>query len=214
MCVDIMRTDTGRDPHNRGLQDLVGELSTRSETFRLLWADHNAYEELAITAEPGLTLVIYTAEPGSPSAGRLRLLASWGASEQAPAATNQHEEEDRPVHEDHPSSSDTAAGPGDWFTGNVYSDGIRTPDDQSAIGCAHVRFTPGACTAWHHHPKGQTLYVTDGIGYAAGRGGEPHEIRPGIVVYIKPGEEHWHGATPGRFMATSPSRRRTTLARP
>jgi quercetin dioxygenase-like cupin family protein len=49
----------------------------------------------------------------------------------------------------------TAKGPGDWFTGDVYIDGIRNPDDQSAVGCAHVRFTPGARTAWHHHPKGQ-----------------------------------------------------------
>ena len=102
MCVGIMRTEAGRDPHDRGLQDLVGELSTQSETFRRLWADHNvrthgagtkrfhhpvvgeltrAYEELAITAEPGLVLMVYTAEPGSPSAERLRLLASWAAPE-------------------------------------------------------------------------------------------------------------------------------------
>lgn len=100
MCVAIMRTEAGRDPHDRGLQDLVGELSTQSETFRRLWADHNvrthgagvkrfhhpfvgeltlAYEELAITAEPGLVLMVYTAEPGSPSAERLHLLASWAA---------------------------------------------------------------------------------------------------------------------------------------
>ena len=100
MCVGIMRAEAGRDPHDRGLQDLVGELSTRSETFRRLWADHNvrthgtgtkrfhhpvvgeltlAYEELAITAEPGLVLLIYTAEPGSPSADRMKLLASWTA---------------------------------------------------------------------------------------------------------------------------------------
>lgn len=106
MCVGIMRTDAGRDPHDRGLQDLVGELSTRSETFRRLWADHNvrthgtgtkrfnhplvgeltlAYEELAVTAEPGLALFIYTAEPGSPSAERLRLLASWAAPAHTPA---------------------------------------------------------------------------------------------------------------------------------
>ncbi|MEV4826780.1 MULTISPECIES: helix-turn-helix transcriptional regulator [unclassified Micromonospora] len=103
MCVGVMRTEAGRDPHDRALQDLVGELSTRSEDFRRLWADHNvrthgagtkrfhhpivgeltlAYEELAITAEPGLVLLVYTAEPGSPSAERLRLLASWAATDQ------------------------------------------------------------------------------------------------------------------------------------
>ncbi|KQT02536.1 helix-turn-helix transcriptional regulator [Cellulomonas sp. Leaf395] len=100
MCVAIMRAEAGRDPHDKGLQDLVGELSTRSETFRRLWGAHDvrthgsgtkrfhhpvvgeltlAYEELAITAEPGQVLMVYTAEPGSPSAERLRLLASWGA---------------------------------------------------------------------------------------------------------------------------------------
>jgi transcriptional regulator with XRE-family HTH domain len=104
MCVGVMRAEAGRDPHDRGLQDLVGELSTRSETFRQLWADHNvrthgtgtkrfrhpvvgevvlAFEELAITAEPGLVLLVYTAEPGSPSAERLDLLASWAGPAQA-----------------------------------------------------------------------------------------------------------------------------------
>jgi len=95
----------------------------------------------------------------------------------------------------------TAPGPAAWFTGAVFIDGIRNPDEQSAIGCSHVRFTPGARTAWHRHPKGQTLYVTDGIGLVARRGGDPQEIRPGDVVYIEPGEEHWHGATPDRFMS-------------
>ena len=105
MCVAIMRAEAGRDPHDPGLQDLVGELSTQSETFRRLWGAHDvrthgtgtkrfnhpdvgeltlAYEELAITAEPGLVLILYTAEPGSPSAEKLRLLASL-AADQAPA---------------------------------------------------------------------------------------------------------------------------------
>jgi quercetin dioxygenase-like cupin family protein len=100
-----------------------------------------------------------------------------------------------------PSGGQTNPGPSDWFTGSVHIDGIRNPDDQSAVGCAHVRFTPGARTAWHTHPHGQTLYITDGIGYVAHRGGPIQEVRPGDVVYIEPGEEHWHGATPDRFMA-------------
>jgi transcriptional regulator with XRE-family HTH domain len=100
MCVSIMRAEAGRDPHDRGLQDLVGELSTQSETFRRLWGTHDvrthgtgtkrfhhpdvgelvlAYEELAITAEPGSVLIVYTAEPGSSSAEKLQLLASLAA---------------------------------------------------------------------------------------------------------------------------------------
>ena len=98
------------------------------------------------------------------------------------------------------SGGESALGPADWFTGTVYIDSIRNPDGQSAVGCAHLRFSPGARTAWHHHPKGQTLYVTDGIGLVATRDGV-QEIRPGDVVYIEPGEEHWHGATADRFMA-------------
>ena len=95
----------------------------------------------------------------------------------------------------------TAPGPAETFTGTVFIDSIRTPDAESAVGCAHVRFAPGARTAWHTHPKGQTLYVTDGIGLVVTRGDGVRELRPGDVVYIEPGEEHWHGATPDRFMA-------------
>lgn len=100
MCVGIMRVEAGRDPHDRTLQDLVGELTTRSETFARLWTAHDVrthgsgtkrfhhpivgaltltYEELAVTAEDGLSLLVYTAEPGSPSAERLQLLANWAS---------------------------------------------------------------------------------------------------------------------------------------
>ncbi len=102
MCVAIMRAEAGRDPHDRGLQNLVGELSTRSETFRTLWGAHDvrshgtgtkrfnhpvvgelqlAYEGFSMVAEPGLVMNVYTAEPGSPSAEQLKLLASWGADQ-------------------------------------------------------------------------------------------------------------------------------------
>ena len=99
------------------------------------------------------------------------------------------------------SGGQTGIGPEASFTGTVHIDAIRTPDAQSAVGCAHVRFTPGARTAWHTHPNGQTLYVTDGIGLVARRGSPAQQIRPGDVVHIDPNEEHWHGATPHRFMS-------------
>ena len=102
VTVSILRTEAGRDPHNKELHDLIGELGTRSEEFRMRWGAHNvrhhgtgfksfnhpvvgemtlAFEGLEMAAEPGLTLTIYTAEPGSPSAERMGLLASWAASE-------------------------------------------------------------------------------------------------------------------------------------
>lgn len=105
MCVAVMRAEAGRDAHDRAMQDLVGELSTRSEVFRRLWGAHNvrthgagtkrfrhpvvgeltlAYQELAITDEPRLVMLVYTAEPGSPSAERLSLLASWAKPTPAP----------------------------------------------------------------------------------------------------------------------------------
>jgi quercetin dioxygenase-like cupin family protein len=99
------------------------------------------------------------------------------------------------------SGGQTVNGPEAWFTGTVFIDTIRNPDEQSCVACAHVRFAPGARTAWHTHPRGQTLYVTDGIGYVGRRGAAAQEIRPGDVVYIEPNEDHWHGATSERFMA-------------
>jgi quercetin dioxygenase-like cupin family protein len=95
---------------------------------------------------------------------------------------------------------DTARGPSEWFTGAVYIDSIATPSEDSRITASSVHFTPGARTAWHTHPNGQTIWVTQGIGLCQRRG-EPREvIRAGDRVFFEPGEDHWHGATPNRFM--------------
>ena len=97
-------------------------------------------------------------------------------------------------------STETSAGPSEWFTGAVYIDAITTPSDHSRVLASSVHFTPGARTAWHTHPKGQTIYVTEGIGLAQRRGGPIELIRPGDRVFFEPGEDHWHGAAPNRFM--------------
>ena len=96
---------------------------------------------------------------------------------------------------------ETSVGPSEWFTGNVFLDPLATPSGASRLSASHVHFTPGARTAWHTHPNGQTLYVTEGVGLAQGRGGPVETIRPGDRVFFEPGEEHWHGATPTNFMA-------------
>jgi quercetin dioxygenase-like cupin family protein len=97
-------------------------------------------------------------------------------------------------------SLETAAGPPEWFTGAVYLDPIAMPSEPSRVQAASVHFTPGARTAWHTHPVGQTLFVTEGLGRCQRRGGPVEAIRPGDRVYFEPGEEHWHGAAPDRFM--------------
>ena len=98
------------------------------------------------------------------------------------------------------SGIDTAAGPSDWFTGAVYVDTVATPSGASRLSASSVHFTPGARTAWHTHPNGQTIYVLEGVGLAQRRGGAVEVIRPGDRVFFEPGEEHWHGAPPNRFM--------------
>jgi quercetin dioxygenase-like cupin family protein len=96
---------------------------------------------------------------------------------------------------------DTNRGPSDWFTGAVYIDTIAAPSGASRLSASAVHFTPGARTAWHTHPNGQTIYVLEGVGLAQRRGGPIEVIRPGDRVFFEPGEEHWHGATATRFMA-------------
>ena len=95
---------------------------------------------------------------------------------------------------------DTMKGPDDWFTGDVYLDLVAAPSPPGRVQAMSVHFTPGARTAWHTHPLGQTIYVTEGVGLAQRRGGPIEVIRPGDRVWFEPGEEHWHGAAPSRFM--------------
>jgi quercetin dioxygenase-like cupin family protein len=97
-------------------------------------------------------------------------------------------------------SLDTTAGPSDWFTGAVFIDSIAAAVPPSRTAAASVHFTPGARTAWHTHPLGQTIYVTEGIGRCQREGGPLELIGAGDRVHFEPGENHWHGAAPNRFM--------------
>lgn len=94
----------------------------------------------------------------------------------------------------------TNPGPAEWFTGSVYVDTVAVPSGPSRVSASSVHFTPGARTAWHKHPNGQTIFVIEGIGLAQRRGGPIEVIRPGDRVFFEPGEDHWHGAAANRFM--------------
>src|ERR1700760_1234162 len=93
-------------------------------------------------------------------------------------------------------SQSSGKGPSEYFTGTVRVDPLFNPPEPGRVGMAHVTFEPGARTAWHTHPFGQTLIVTSGCGWVQREGGAIEEIRPGDVVWFSPGEKHWHGATP------------------
>jgi quercetin dioxygenase-like cupin family protein len=95
---------------------------------------------------------------------------------------------------------ETTVGPSGWFTGAVYVDAVAAPSGPSRLQASSVHFTPGARTAWHTHPFGQTVYVTEDVGLAQRRGGPIEVIRPGDRVFFEPGEDHRHGAAPNRFM--------------
>jgi quercetin dioxygenase-like cupin family protein len=97
-------------------------------------------------------------------------------------------------------SQPSVNGPADWFTGAVRIDPLLEAPAPARMACASVTFEPGARTAWHTHPLGQTLIVTAGHGWAQRWGGPVEEIRPGDVVWFSPGEKHWHGAAPTTAM--------------
>ena len=92
-------------------------------------------------------------------------------------------------------SRPSGKGPAEYFTGAVRVDPLFEAPDPARMRGAHVTFEPGARTAWHSHPLGQTLIVTSGLGWVQREGGPVEEIRPGDVVWFPPGEKHWHGAT-------------------
>jgi quercetin dioxygenase-like cupin family protein len=94
----------------------------------------------------------------------------------------------------------SAKGSADWFTGTVKIDPLFQAPEPARVGGAAVTFEPGARTAWHTHPLGQTLIVTAGAGLAQKKGGPVEAIRPGDVVWFAPGEKHWHGASPTTAM--------------
>ncbi|HEY1107574.1 MAG TPA: cupin domain-containing protein [Opitutaceae bacterium] len=91
-------------------------------------------------------------------------------------------------------------GPADWFSGSVWIVPLFAPQPATRAAAASVTFEPGARTAWHTHPAGQTLIVTAGLGWVQRDGGPIEEIRPGDVVWFPPGLKHWHGATPTTAM--------------
>ncbi len=95
----------------------------------------------------------------------------------------------------HSGSQPARSGPADWFTGDVRIDPLFDHSEPARVSGASVTFQPGARTAWHTHPLGQTIIVTAGIGWAQRWDGPREEIRPGDVVWFAPGEKHWHGAT-------------------
>ena len=97
-------------------------------------------------------------------------------------------------------SRPSVKGPEDWFTGTVRIDMPFQADEPARIGGATVTFEPGARTAWHTHPLGQTLFVLSRLGWSQKVGGPIEEIRPGDIVWFSPGEKHWHGATPTTAM--------------
>jgi len=97
-------------------------------------------------------------------------------------------------------SQPSRKGQEEYFTGSVRIDPLFQAPDPARAGAGSVTFEPGARTAWHTHPLGQTLIITSGYGWVQREGGPIEEVRPGDIVWFPPGEKHWHGATPTTSM--------------
>nr|WP_319483832.1 cupin domain-containing protein [uncultured Cohaesibacter sp.] len=98
-------------------------------------------------------------------------------------------------------SAPSFAGPEDWFTGTVRVDPLFQAEEPGRTGGSHVTFEPGARTAWHTHPAGQTIIITFGRGRVQREGGEVEEVTQGDIVWFPAGEKHWHGASPDTAMS-------------
>jgi quercetin dioxygenase-like cupin family protein len=122
------------------------------------------------------------------------LAASWLPREEAAAEAAQ----DKELHMEitRAGTTPSAKGPSEYFTGSVRVDRLFQPHAPARTSAGHVTFEPGARSAWHTHPLGQTLIITSGCGWVQREGGPIEEVRPGDVVWFPPGEKHWHGASP------------------
>src|SRR4051794_33814452 len=118
----------------------------------------------------------------------------------AQTGTMQTQARSRTMHITRAGSQPSAKGPADYFIGSVRVDPLFQAGDPARVSGGHVTFEPGARSAWHTHPLGQTLIVTSGLGWAQAEGGPIEEIRPGDVVWFPAGLKHWHGATPTTAM--------------
>lgn len=96
--------------------------------------------------------------------------------------------------------ADTNQGPAEWFTGKVTVQALKPASENSKLSMSSVHFEASARAAWHTHPHGQTLYVTDGVGLVQKRGEPIQVIKPGDTIWTEPGEEHWHGASADQSM--------------
>jgi quercetin dioxygenase-like cupin family protein len=130
--------------------------------------------------------------------GGLAVLAATGAAAQVANVSTQARNAMMQIIRS--GSRPSAKGPADYFTGAVRVDPMFQAGDPARVSGGHVTFEPGARSAWHTHPLGQTLIVTSGFGWAQVEGGPIEEIRPGDIVWFPPGLKHWHGATPTTAM--------------
>lgn len=133
------------------------------------------------------------------TAAGLAVLAARRVGAEPPIAKQRNEDMDIDIKRS--GSRPPARGSAEWFTGAVRVDPLFQAPDPARVGGAHVTFEPGARTAWHTHPLGQTLIITSGFGWVQRDGGPIEEVRPGDVVWFPPGLKHWHGASPTTAMS-------------